>query len=81
LTLTALCKTMTDYQNLSTERLVDLLAQETQKFTQLILEKRFNHEYDSLKNSILNIQAVLELRKEQTISEPSVIYTPPDISS
>lgn len=56
------------YKNLSIEELVDLLAQKTQDFTQLLVEKKFNEKYNSTKESIRQILAEIELRK---VSSPS----------
>ena len=52
------------YQNMSLEELVDLLAQKTQKYTQLLVEKQFNEEYRESKETIQQILSEIELRKE-----------------
>ena len=56
------------YKNLSTEELVDVLAQKTQVFTQLLIEKKFDAEYLQAKESIQQLVAEIELRKEITAS-------------
>jgi hypothetical protein len=55
-------------QQMSLEELVDVLAQKTQKFTQLLVEKRFNEEYRESKEAIQQILAEIELRKEIPVS-------------
>ena len=59
------------YKNLSTEELVDVLAQKTQVFTQLLIEKKFDAEYLQAKESIQQLVAEIELRKE-TNASPAV---------
>ena len=58
-----------DYKKLSTEELVDLLAQKTQKITQLLVVKTFDEEYKESKNAIQQILAEIELRKESQTRE------------
>ena len=53
---------------MSMEELVDVLAQKTQKFTQLLVEKKFNGDYLENKESIQQILAEIELRKETAVS-------------
>ena len=67
-----------NFTEMPNDMLVDLLAQETEKFSQLMAEKRFSDEYYESKNIILQLQAVIESRKQQTMSEQSLTYTPPD---
>ena len=71
----------TDYNNMATANLVDLLAQETQKFTQLMSESRFSQEYEDCKGTIHQIQAVIESRNGTTITDPSLAFTPPDTTA
>jgi len=52
-----------DRQNLTMEELVDILAQKTQKFTQLLVYKDFGKEYKECKEDIHQILAEIELRK------------------
>lgn len=56
-----------EYKNLSLEELVDVLAQKTQEFTQLLVNKDFNDEYKQSKEAIHRILAEIELRKEAAI--------------
>jgi hypothetical protein len=51
-----------DYQNMTTSNLVDLLAQETEKFTQLMMDKKFGNEYEDCKQVIHQLQALITLR-------------------
>ena len=53
-----------EYQNMSMQELVDLLAQKTQKFTQLLVEKRFDEEYKKCKKDIQQIMTQIEIKKE-----------------
>ena len=59
---------MAAFQQLSMEELVDVLAQKTQKFTQLLVEKKFNGEYQECKETIQQLLAEIELRKEISVS-------------
>ena len=52
------------YQHMSTEELVDILAQKTRVFTQLLVEKKFDEEYKQTKEEIRLIHTEIELRKE-----------------
>lgn len=51
-------------QHMTMEELVDILAQKTQVFTQLLVEKRFGEEYRRCKEEIQKILAEIEIRKE-----------------
>ena len=55
-----------DRQNMPMEELVDILAQKTQKFTQLLVYKDFGNEYKECKQAIQQILAEIEIRKETT---------------
>ena len=68
------------YQHMSMEELVDLLAQKTQKFTQLLVEKEFNEEYKESKNAIQQILAEIELRKKSPIKGDHQSTHQPSIS-
>jgi hypothetical protein len=52
-----------DYNGIPITDLVDLLAQKTQKFTQLMADKNFNEEYMECKKVIQEILEEMELRK------------------
>lgn len=56
------------YQNLSMEELVEILAQKTQVFTQLLVGKKFNGPYKEVKEAIHQILAEIELRKEASVA-------------
>ncbi len=60
-----------DCQNRTMEELVDILAQKTQRFTQLMVYKDFGNEYREYKEAIQYILAEIELRKEKTKAEES----------
>jgi len=53
-----------DCQNMTMDELVDILAQKTQQFTQLLVYKKFGKEYKECKGAIQQILAQIELRKE-----------------
>jgi len=55
-----------DRQNLTIEELVDILAQKTQKFTQLLVYKDFGNEYKECKETIRQLLAEIEIKKEKT---------------
>lgn len=48
------------------QELVDLLAQKTQVFTQLMAEKNFSDEYKEAKIAVQRILLEIESRKEST---------------
>ena len=56
-------------QNLTMEELVDILAQKTQKFTQLLVYKDFGNEYKECKETIRQILAEIEIRKEKKFDQ------------
>ena len=58
-----------NHQNLTMEELVDILAQKTQKFTQLLVYKDFGNEYKECKETIRQILAEIEIRKEKTVDQ------------
>jgi len=58
---------MEDRQNMTLDELVDILAQKTQKFTQLLVYKNFGTEYKECKEAIQQILAEIELRKKNVI--------------
>ena len=53
-----------ELQNMPMEELVDILAQKTQKFTQLLVYKNFGIEYKECKEAIQEILTKIEIRKE-----------------
>ena len=55
-----------DLQNMTKEELVDILAQKTGRFTQLLVHKDFGNEYKDYKEAIHQILAEIESRKEKT---------------
>ena len=60
---------MENCQNLTMDQLVDILAQKTEKFTQLLVYKDFGEEYKKCKESIHQILAEIESRKEAAVEE------------
>ena len=58
------------YQNMTMTTLVDLLAQKTQIFTQLMTDKKFGEEYEEYKETIQRIISEIEFRKENKITNP-----------
>jgi hypothetical protein len=58
-----------NHQNMTMEDLVDILAQKTQKFTQLLVYKDFGNEYKECKETIRQILAEIEIRKEKTLDQ------------
>ena len=55
-----------DWENMTMNELVDILAHKTQQFTQLLVYKNFGKEYKECKEAIHQILAQIELRKEST---------------
>ena len=66
---------MEDRQNMTMEELVDILAQKTQKFTQLLVYKDFGNEYKECKEAIQQILAEIELRKKNIIQNTDPIFS------
>ena len=58
-----------DHQSMTMEELVDILAQKTQKFTQLLVYKDFGNEYKECKQAIKQILAEIETQKEATLAK------------
>lgn len=58
---------MEDCQNLTMDELVDILAQKTERFTQLLVYKDFSEEYKKCKESIQQILAEIASRKEAPV--------------
>lgn len=56
-----------DSQKMTMEELVDILAEKTQKYTQLLVYKDFGNEYKECKEAIQHILAEIDLRRETTI--------------
>jgi len=56
-----------DLQHMTRDELVDILAQKTGKFTQLLVYKDFGKEYKECKKAIQQVLAEIELRKEKTL--------------
>ena len=54
---------MEERQNMTMDQLVDILAQKTEKFTQLLVYKDFGNEYKECKVAIQQILAEIEKRK------------------
>ena len=54
---------------MSMEDLVDILAQNTQTFTQLLAERNFGENYIKTKEAIQAILAEIEARKESSRSD------------
>ena len=59
----------TDYSTMPVSELVDLFSQKTQVFTQLLINKRFGQEYRLCKDTIQQIIAEIERRKEVAESD------------
>jgi nucleoid DNA-binding protein len=55
-------------QKMTMAELVDILAQKTQKFTQLLVDKKFDDEYRRCKEAIQQVLAEIELRKENNVA-------------
>jgi hypothetical protein len=70
-----------DYQTMSTAILVDLLAQETQKLTQIMSGKELTPEYEESKQTILQIQATIQSKENPTISTPDISFGQPDTTA
>ncbi len=52
-----------DYQNMSTDGLLELLARETEKLTVLLAGKKFDAEYAKCKDGIKQLQVIIDMRK------------------
>jgi len=69
-----------DYQNMSTESLMELLARETEKLTDLLARKKFDAEYEKCKNGIKQIQVIIDIRKG-IAATPKPIFEEPTSNS
>ena len=69
---------MPNFNNMPTSHLVDLLAQETQKFTQLMMDKEFTPEYEECKRTIQCIQAAIESQNEIILTDTTPAFIPSD---
>ena len=58
-------------ENMTLQELVDILAQKTQKFTQMLVDKKFDDEYKKCKEDIRRILAEIEIRKESSQTDPA----------
>lgn len=58
----------TDYRNMTLAALIDLLAEETQKFTQLMADKNYGLPYEECKNVIQQVQAAIKLKQDDETS-------------
>ena len=65
-----------DRQNMTKEELVDILAQKTERFTQLLVYKDFGNEYKECKEAIQQILAEIEIRKEATFVQQNKAESP-----
>ena len=63
---------MEERQNMTMDQLVDILAQKTEKFTQLLVYKDFGNEYKECKEAIQQILAEIETRKGITSQQKQV---------
>lgn len=54
-------------QDMTIDQLVDILAQKTERLTQLLAYKNFGKEYKECKGSIKELLAEIELRKKNII--------------
>ena len=67
-----------DLHNMNLDTLVDMLSQETKKFTQLLAGKEFEKEYQESKDKIKQIQAAIESKKESQAPRTNITFTEPD---
>jgi hypothetical protein len=70
-----------DLQNLDTATILGMLAQKTERFTQLFADKMFNEEYEALKQMIEMIQAELNMRHDSNQSISDIKFEDPDITN
>jgi len=69
-----------DYQNLTTDSLMELLSLETEKLTALLAAKKFDAEYEKCKEGIKQIQVIIDIRKGIT-STPNPVFQEPTTDS
>jgi len=68
--LTNYFETMTtSCQHMTMEDLVDILAQKTQIFTQMLVEKKFDDDYKQVKEEIQKILAEIDNRRENPVPD------------
>ena len=67
---------LNELKNLSTDSLMELLSRETSRLTALLAEKKFDIEYKKCKESIKQIQVIIDLRKEVATTTPNPVFQP-----
>jgi len=67
----------TDYHSMVTPMVVDLLARKTEKFTQLMAAREFTLEYEQLKETISQLQAVIASRNSVPITQHDFSFNSP----
>jgi hypothetical protein len=51
-----------EFEDMSVENLVELLSQNTVKFTHLMMDRQFSEEYESCKAIIQELQEIISLK-------------------
>lgn len=67
-----------DYSSMTMANLVDLLAQNTQKYTQYLTDNKLGEEYEQCKLLIQQLQKEIESRKQTNISDMNIHFDEPD---
>jgi|GEM_PF-6097655 len=67
-----------ELNSLDLESIVDLLAQKTQRFTQMLMENTSEEEYKNLKEAIEEIVAEIKSRQSVSTSETNIDFQKPD---
>ena len=65
-----------DYQNMTTESLMELLAHETEKLTELLGGKKFDEEYEKCKDGIKQMHVLIDIRKGITATSKPIFEEP-----
>lgn len=65
-----------DYKNMSTESLMELLARETEKLTELLAGKKFDAEYEKCKEGIKQMQVIIDIRKGISATPKAIFERP-----
>jgi hypothetical protein len=63
---------------MSLSNLIDLLAQKTEQYTQLLSEKKLGEEYEECKKIIQILQSEIENRNQSNASGSEIKFEEPD---
>jgi hypothetical protein len=69
---------MQEFQQMTLSSLVDMLAQKTERYTQLLAEKAYGEEFEECRNVIQVLQSEIISRNQSNASHPDIQFGEPD---